>query len=1049
MTPLFTDYNTIGMYRFMDSTGAEYRLTETAPNSGEWVAKDGLFLTYKPAEGRLYFPDGSWWYFGSIAGSAEMDLGTKYPTLFQDRNGNQIKVRYKPARGGTLINGSGRIWEVEDLRQWAAGGATFQCTYVNDSLQHLNTCITVGNLKTGENYQVGIGAASPLTDPFLGQSFGDKQLLGGITNTSDGINAPFYFGYDNGASSGPGELTSAVFPYGGSLHWGYGTGTLAGGRQFRTATTRAYNANDGQGGKTAYLHYYPGSSAQLPVHDWTVLQDPTLTADKAWFWNTNLGSPIMGLNRFQADRKMPSFADVAQRDIEWTWTTNGNPYIWRVTETMDPGHADAKIRRTEQEISDAGNLNWRKEYAYGSTSVLAREHVYAYETGAAYTNKFIRNLLKTVTLKRPGDTDLIVLSNSYDQYGQFPCGGLYSSPTVLLTAMTGATLHDTANYGTGEWVRGNLTRAGSPTAQRCSSYTTGGTVNQAWDGYGHSLTVTPDASKNYAVPSAITANGLPMTPTFDAAHNITQTVGANGATAAFGWDGMKRETSRTLPSGQVINHDYGLGQSAGASWHKVTTGISPNFRWTKTVYDGFGRTLEVISGYKVGSTETAVSKVKTEYTPCACSSIGKTKRTSMPYAASASPAHWTTYDYDEIGRTLKVTPPGNAGFTSYEYGGTTVKTIDPKGKWKKFENDALGNLIKVREPRPGGGADYETAYTYTMLGKLHTVTMARPGKGLNPATVTQVRTFTYNPGGQTTSIQHPENGTVSFLYNADGSVQRKTDAMNQRVEWSYTAEGRPATVRKYWANGTEDTCSKVAYEYGAQTIDGGFAGANLQGRVASATTGCTGQKGGKIDELYSYNIAGAVVTKRVRITRGVSTVTKDIVYTYDGEGKLASTKYPDETKPWVMGYDAMARPNGLTQEWWDSDNNQWVNRQWVNGVSYGVSGELLGMSAFSGILNFAEVRFTETREYNERLQLTRQRTLQGATVAMDLRYVFTNGSNPNNDGRIIQRENVLSGETVEYTYDSLNRLATAATTSTAWGLSFDYLWSCQPKNAGN
>ncbi len=373
MTPLFTTYWDIGMYRFMDSTGAEYRLTETSLGSGEWVSKEGLFVTYKPAEGRLYFPDGSWWYFGAISGSAEMDLGTRYPTLFQDRNGNQIKVRYKPARGGTQINGSGRIWEVEDVRQQAAGGATFFCTYVNDALQHLNTCVTAGNLKTGENYQVGIGAAGPLTDPFLGQSFGDKQALGGITNISDGINTPFYFGYDNGASSGPGELTAAVFPYGGSLHWGYGTGTLAGGRQFRTATTRAYNANDGQGGKTAYLHYYPGSNAQLPVHDWTVLQDPTLTADEAWWWDANIGYLTMGLNRNQSDRKMPVSVDVAHREIVWSLTPNGNPFIFRVTETMDPGHADARIRRTEQSINDFGNLTSRKEYAYGSTSVVVTQ----------------------------------------------------------------------------------------------------------------------------------------------------------------------------------------------------------------------------------------------------------------------------------------------------------------------------------------------------------------------------------------------------------------------------------------------------------------------------------------------------------------------------------------------------------------------------------------------------------------------------------------------------------------------------------------------------
>ncbi|MFN9461454.1 MAG: hypothetical protein ACK6D7_29385, partial [Acidobacteriota bacterium] len=65
------------------------------------------------------------------------------------------------------------------------------------------------------------------------------------------------------------------------------------------------------------------------------------------------------------------------------------------------------------------------------------------------------------------------------------------------------------------------------------------------------------------------------------------------------------------------------------------------------------------------------------------------------------------------------------------------------------------------------------------------------------------------------------------------------------------------------------------------------------------------------------------------------------------------------------------------------------------------------------------------------MQLTRQRATYGlpgqpGTVAMDLRYVFTNPLSPNaadkiNDGRIIQRQNIVSGETVNYTYDALQR----------------------------
>ncbi|MFN7648550.1 MAG: hypothetical protein ACK5UT_13665, partial [Acidobacteriota bacterium] len=353
-------------------------------------------------------------------------------------------------------------------------------------------------------------------------------------------------------------------------------------------------------------------------------------------------------------------------------------------------------------------------------------------------------------------------------------------------------------------------------------------------------------------------------------------------------------------------------------------------------------------------------------------------------------------------------------------------------------------LVRVREPRPGGGPDFETLYAYTIFGKLSTVTMTRPGKGMNPATVTQVRRFTYNANGQTTSITHPENGTVNFTYNPDGTLQQKTDAKGQRIVWTYTTEGRPATVRKFAgaSDATEDFAGRVDYAYGAQTVDPTFAGTNLQGRPASVSTGTPYQRGGRIDELYSYNGAGAVLRKRMRITRGMSIVTKDIDYTYDAEGKLLSTKYPDERKPFVTSYDAMARPNGLTQDYrygeWNGEE-LWATVQLVSGVNYGIAGELLGISIEAQYGR----RITETREYNERMQLTRQRATYGlpgqpGTVAMDLRYIFTTPSSPINDGRILQRQNIVSGETVTYTYDALQRLEKAETASTAWGLSWDY-----------
>ena len=392
--------------------------------------------------------------------------------------------------------------------------------------------------------------------------------------------------------------------------------------------------------------------------------------------------------------------------------------------------------------------------------------------------------------------------------------------------------------------------------------------------------------------------------------------------------------------------------------------------------------MEVVSGYKVGSTETAVSKVVTDTTPCSCSPIGKSWKVSLPVGPTVTPvdSQKTIYEYDALGRTVKVTPPpGNQGFTSYEYGATTVKTIDPKGKWKKFENDSLGNLVKVTEPFPGAGtgADFVTTYAYSMFGKLTTVTMPRPNKA-NSGTVTQTRTFTYNTGGQLLSVTHPENGTVSYSYNADGSTAQKTEAKGQRVKWEYTAAGQPEFVRKFTgvADTTEDTCAKVGYQYGSQSVDGGFSGANLQGRVAAVSTGCAWQRGGRIDELYSYNTAGAVLTKRVRITRGMSPVIKDIVYSFDGEGKLASTKYPDEAKPFVLSYDAMGCPSGMSQEYQPSGLEEWWSRSWAS-ATYGIAGELLTFSWFAGEYNYVNSYLTETRTYNERLQMTKQRTMLG------------------------------------------------------------------------
>jgi len=99
------------------------------------------------------------------------------------------------------------------------------------------------------------------------------------------------------------------------------------------------------------------------------------------------------------------------------------------------------------------------------------------------------------------------------------------------------------------------------------------------------------------------------------------------------------------------------------------------------------------------------------------------------------------------------------------------------------------------------------------------------------------------------------------------------------------------------------------------------------------------------------------------------------------------------------------------------------------GATWGPAGELLTFN-------------NQTRTYNNLGQLTRifnqvQTGWQGTqpvyTTTMDMQYNYTAGQN---NGRVAQTVDGVTGETVNYGYDSLNRLATAQASS--WGQSYSY-----------
>ena len=95
-------------------------------------------------------------------------------------------------------------------------------------------------------------------------------------------------------------------------------------------------------------------------------------------------------------------------------------------------------------------------------------------------------------------------------------------------------------------------------------------------------------------------------------------------------------------------------------------------------------------------------------------------------------------------------------------------------------------------------------------------------------------------------------------------------------------------------------------------------------------------------------------------------------------------------------------------------------------IAYNAAQQITGMNYWTGSAWQAE-----TRTYNVPNQLTR--ITRG--TAMDVEYRYSAAAN---DGKITSYKNWQSGEDVQYQYDTLGQLTSAATVGPEWGQSYGY-----------
>jgi RHS repeat-associated protein len=228
--------------------------------------------------------------------------------------------------------------------------------------------------------------------------------------------------------------------------------------------------------------------------------------------------------------------------------------------------------------------------------------------------------------------------------------------------------------------------------------------------------------------------------------------------------------------------------------------------------------------------------------------------------------------------------------------------------------------------------------------------------------------------------------------------------------------------------------------YDNNTLDSSFSGSYTQGRLVAVQnaqfTPGNGSLVGWVQmvEMYGYTQPGSVSGKRLQANEHIpypvgygQTLTRnlDAAYTYDNEGKMTSAGYPTtwtytgggvaQSTPgptYSYSFDSMSRLAGMTDQNSNTD---------VSGVTYNAANQLTGITYFGS---------PETRTYNSLGQMTQLYVNSG------LYYNYNYPAGPNNNGKISSTYEALSGETISYTYDSLNRMATAA--GSGWAETYGY-----------
>ena len=448
-------------------------------------------------------------------------------------------------------------------------------------------------------------------------------------------------------------------------------------------------------------------------------------------------------------------------------------------------------------------------------------------------------------------------------------------------------------------------------------------------------------------------------------------------------------------------------------------------RHDQNTLDSFGRP----SNSTVVNDPSGATKVDTTF-----DSSDRAQTGSNPYRSTSDPTYGIeTSAYDGLNRSTQQThADSNIAHTYYgadvsgaggaasqlcsssTYGlGYPTLTIDEAGKKLQKWDNAFGSTIEVDEPDSSNALTVATCYAYDALQNNTQIVQG-----------SETRSYSYDGISRQTSSTEPESGTTTYLFTAsDGSICSGADDVCR------STDARGVTSTYTYDIGTEkDRLITISYSDGTATTNYFYDQTSYNGLTISYSGNRrTGMSDASGQTAWSYDPVGHIITER----RAIGTVTDNTSYTYNVDGSTASITYPSGR---VVAYTY----NNAQQAVSVVDTTSSTN--YVTGATYAPHGELA--SAVRGQVNGVFAGITETYTYNNRLQVVTHRATSSGGTALDHAYSYDLGGGVNNGDIASITNNVNTGRSQSFTYDNLNRMATAqsqATTGTdCWGNSYGY-----------